>query len=810
MPTFFDHALLSRARLDLGLTQEEAAAAAGVDVRTYRRYESGEVNDPTQGFAVRHPSRRRILRRLARELGIAEEDLIVTRADASPVIDDAPSPPERAASAPVDEITRPTGFFVHHVHALPRAQHFVGRVAILKRLHAWHAGESGGVVAIVALGGQGKTSIVERFVTELGDGPHRGGVLVYSFYDDPRIEAFFDHALAYLAPGVATQPGERLDVLVAALRGGPHLLVLDGLEIVQGTGAPGSTFGRIEDAALRRLFTGIARGIGGARLLCTTRFALTDLAAWEGSGLLTVDLGALSADEGVELLGRWGIAGDGAALSPLIDRVGGHALSVAMMGSYAGAFLGGDAARAGAIDLEPAARDDAAARRLLSVLRAYAGALPDAARDLVARLSLFPSGATLDVLEAIAQAGGIVGGATNGLDRDGLRRSLVRLERLGLIFAARGADRWAAHPFVAQYFQSILGVPAARIHAVTRDVLAARLDVHRVGATEGTLLDAYEELLVHTRAAGRAVDAWIIYQRPMGGFGNLGLQLGEMRRGARILQGFAEDGDPARIRADMPGDVRARIAYDLGLFAGALGDLDRAVRCYRVHNEIVREAGHLPGLGTGLRTLAYTERLRGALADALALATAAVNVSDGAGSRADVVRSLALRASVLHDLGRVDEAAAGFAEVRAMGDDPFARRGLWEAEHLLEIGQIEAARTLTARNVEVCRELGWEGHAAHGETVLALACLAVDPPDLDAARAHLVSARRWTAATGEVEVVLRCLDVAARVALAEARIDEARAVIAEGREIAEGSGFGLFALRFAKLLESARASSVLG
>ena len=49
-------------------------------------------------------------------------------------------------------------------------------------------------------------------------------------------------------------------------------------------------------------------------------------------------------------------------------------------------------------------------RRLLSVLSAYARALPDAERDLLARLSLFPSGATIDVLLAIAAAGGIVGG----------------------------------------------------------------------------------------------------------------------------------------------------------------------------------------------------------------------------------------------------------------------------------------------------------------------------------------------------------------------------------------------------------------
>ena len=102
VPTLFHHALLARARLDLGLTQDEAAAAAGIDVRTYRRYESGEVNDPALGFAVRHPSRRRILQRLAAELGLAEDELLVTAAGMAPASSPSPAP---SAYAPVKMAT---------------------------------------------------------------------------------------------------------------------------------------------------------------------------------------------------------------------------------------------------------------------------------------------------------------------------------------------------------------------------------------------------------------------------------------------------------------------------------------------------------------------------------------------------------------------------------------------------------------------------------------------------------------------------------------------------------------------------------
>ncbi len=787
MPTVFNHRLLARTRLDLGLTQEEAARAAGVDVRTYRRYESGEVNDPSEGFGVRHASRRRILQRLARELGVAEDELLVDAA--SP---EGPAPERRA-------------WPVCYAHPLPRAPHFVGRAAVLEALRAWLDADARDprVIAVVALGGAGKTSVVEHLLAGLGDGPREGGVFVWSFYDDPRVEGLLERALAYFAPAQAPMmPGGRLEALSAALGAGRHLLVLDGLEVVQGTGKGGTTLGRVEDGALRRLLVGAARGLGGARVLVTSRVPIADLVAWEGSGLSTLELGALSEVEGLELLARWGLAGGRADLAALLDRVGRHALSVAVMGSYAGAFLGGDVERARSIALEPAAREAPEARRLLAVLSAYARALAPEERDLVARLSLFPSGVDLEVLAAIAAAGGPVAGALAGLGAGEIRPILARLTRLGLASCAPKRDRWTTHPFLAEYFQSLLGVPPEDVHAATCRALAARLDVHGPpgGAGEAARLDAYEALLLSMLRSGHADEAAEIYLRGLGGFAHLGLRLGEMSRGLRVLAAFVDEGAPARIAPGLPPHRRARLVYDLGLYAGALGDLDRAVACYRAHGEIAREAGNLAALSTGLRTLAYTERLRGALDQALSLVTAAIDVAAhldrDARASADVVRAAALRASILHDLGRVAEAAEGFEAVRRMGDTPFARRGLWEAEHALARGDVAAARAETERNIELCRERGWEGHVAHGHTVLGLAALPGDPA---AARGHLEAARRWTAATGEVEMVLRCLELTARVALAEGHFIAAGAAAREGQETAETMGFGLFLVRFLNL-----------
>ncbi|WP_437738077.1 helix-turn-helix domain-containing protein [Sorangium sp. So ce1335] len=844
----FNHTLLQRARIELGLTQEQVAASIGVDVRTYRRYESGAVNDPRLGFSVRSPSRRRILERLGAELGIAEAELLIGEAggpEAELLVGEAGvAPAEQAAAAAEAPAAAPAppragapAWRPLHAHTLQRARHFVGRADVLERLAAWADASPPRprVLALLGVGGAGKTAIAERFLQGLGDAARPGGVLVWSFYDDPRTEAFLDQAAAYFAPRAGApgapappapaSPGEQLARLKEALgQGPPHLLVLDGLEAVQAEGGGGRAHGELRDALLRRLLCAIAAGLGGARALVTSRFELADLAAWDdgdGGGLAAIRPASLSPDDAASLLRRWGIRGDDGALRGLFERTGGHALSVAVVGSYVGAFLGGDAGRlavARAAELAEVERDDVLARRLGSVLSAYARALPPGERDLLARLSVFPAGAGEAALLQLARAGGELAGAMAGWGAAELARGLARLERLGLVFAARqGEPCYSTHPFVRQHFRSLLGVPPERVHAAGSAAPPPRLGgAPRRPPRERPALDAYEAVLVELLGAGRAAEAYDIYAIGLGGFATLGLQLGDMARGARILRAFAGGDDPRGMPASLPARARAALAYDAGLYAGALGDLAFACACYEAHNEAAEALADPAPLATGLRTLAYTLRLRGDLTGARRLVERSAEVAERGADRANAVRALALLGAVLHDLGEVEAAAGRFARLRAMGDAPFARRGLWESEHDLALGRPGRAREATERNIAVCRRRGWEGHAAHGHTLLGLALLdgggggrggdgtgggrggeGGRGGDVAAAEAHLAEARRWVAATGEVEVALRCHELAARIALAAGRLDEGARQAMEGQHVAEACGFGPFRARLA-------------
>jgi KaiC/GvpD/RAD55 family RecA-like ATPase len=55
------------------------------------------------------------------------------------------------------------------VHTLERARHLVGRDDLVAMLHDWFGGElaTRRVVALVGVGGAGKSSVAEHFVNEL-------------------------------------------------------------------------------------------------------------------------------------------------------------------------------------------------------------------------------------------------------------------------------------------------------------------------------------------------------------------------------------------------------------------------------------------------------------------------------------------------------------------------------------------------------------------------------------------------------------------------------------------------------------------
>ena len=200
-------------------------------------------------------------------------------------------------------------------------------------------------------------------------------------------------------------------------------------------------------------------------------------------------------------------------------QVGRHALSVAVIGSYLSHFEAGRIEAAATLQLDAAAGDDPKAAKLARVLAFYAERLPAEERELLARLSVFPRGITLDVLGTLVDAGGQVAGVLVNA-KPALTRLLARLLDRGLVFryaATDGTLTWTAHPFVRERFAGLLGCPAEAVFDAVATHLGQGLERRPDKKPEDTaMLDRYEQLIEATRLAGRAQEAFDLYWYGLG------------------------------------------------------------------------------------------------------------------------------------------------------------------------------------------------------------------------------------------------------------------------------------------------------
>jgi hypothetical protein len=296
------------------------------------------------------------------------------------------------------------------VHQLPAAPNFVGREAELESLRAlWNAGFHG-VVALVGLGGAGKTALAARFVEEvLGPATDRrpAGAFVWSFYQEPDGGMFLQEAYRYFArqqtPTAPAKGAALLQLLEEAFRqAGPYVLVLDGLEKVQRQeGAEPGAYGQIEDPLLKALLTRAAKRESAMAVVVTSRFPLTDLEQFRDRGYRTLDVGGLGREAAVGLLRLHGVQGDDPALVRLVEAFGAHALTVDHLGSLLGRFLGGDPARAPEVPALAPPGTDRQALRLARLLRAYEEHLPPAELTLLCQLCLLRRGVSAEQIQRL-------------------------------------------------------------------------------------------------------------------------------------------------------------------------------------------------------------------------------------------------------------------------------------------------------------------------------------------------------------------------------------------------------------------------
>ena len=212
------------------------------------------------------------------------------------------------------------------------------------------------VLTFVALGGEGKTSLVAHWTAALcaQDWPGCAAAFAWSFYSQgtrdqsaASSDIFLKEALiffgndedrAFAASNAgAFEKGQRLACVVGQCK---NLLILDGLEPLQY--APTSPMpGELKDQGITALIKGLAQYNRGLCLV-TTRYSLPDLKAFWKTTALEVALHRLSRAAGVELLKKLGVRGTEQEFETLVEDVKGHALTLTLLGGFLCRAFGGD------------------------------------------------------------------------------------------------------------------------------------------------------------------------------------------------------------------------------------------------------------------------------------------------------------------------------------------------------------------------------------------------------------------------------------------------------------------------------------
>jgi tetratricopeptide (TPR) repeat protein len=259
-------------------------------------------------------------------------------------------------------------------------EQLVGRESELKLLSdAWDKVDSREkgrphVLIFVALGGEGKTSLVAKWAAELAgqDWPGCDAAFAWSFYSQGTREQmaassdlFLKEALTFLGDDAdkqfaassagAFEKGQRLARIVSQRR---TLLILDGLEPLQySTSSTAFKPGELKDQAIAKLLKDLAATNRGLCIV-TTRVEIPDLQAFKGGAVVETHLKRLPREAAVRLLKLMGVKGSERRNIPLndaepgsemvnefeklVEDVKGHALTLTLLGGFLKRAFHGD------------------------------------------------------------------------------------------------------------------------------------------------------------------------------------------------------------------------------------------------------------------------------------------------------------------------------------------------------------------------------------------------------------------------------------------------------------------------------------
>lgn len=556
--------------------------------------------------------------------------------------------------------------------------HFVGRSAELTRLDAAWEEPDVHVLTLVAFGGTGKSTLLARWLARLADEHWRGAqhVLDWSFgsqgADAPAssVEQFLDHALRTFGDpdpkaGSPHDRGVRLADLVRRRR---TLLVLDGIEPLQHP--PGPFEGRIKEPGFGALLKGLAAANLGLCVL-TTRRPIPDLAPYAKTAP-QIHLETLRTESGIELLRRLGVHGSLAELRSAVEELGGHPLTLTLIGNYLRKAHGGNVRKWHEVELGKAdAREGGYALRVIAAYARWLGEGPELA--ILRLLGFFGLAADAAALAALRAAPPIIGltDSLTGLSEEDWRWSISSLREHGLLTAVDPSKPGSldTHPLVRAYFSEELKAVQPEAWKAGNLLL---YDHFKSAAPETPdTLQAMQPLyaaIIHGCRGGRPEEAlndvyWRRVQRQDQFYGTR--LLGAFGSALNALAGLFERPWSHPLPSLSVAD-QGFVLSEVGFLLRALGRLTEAIEPMRASLELAIAREDWANAAAGAGNLSELSLTLGEVPRAVMLGEQSVRLADLSGDFIWQITSRSTLADALHHAGKWQESMAIFHETEGM------------------------------------------------------------------------------------------------------------------------------------------------
>jgi hypothetical protein len=718
----------------------------------------------------------------------------------------------------------------HIVHPLLRAEDFVPRPLYQRALDHFLRAEQGGIMALVGIGGAGKTALVRQatdtLVSEWAQ-LQPMHLVVWSFYDEPDSRAFFLSSAKYLNSAFEGSESElsAYESIKASIRNGKKVVfILDGLERLQ-IELPNqlSVHGALESPVLRHFLLWLCASRPSSRAVITTRFPLPDLVAETSLGAaLVLDIDALTRPQARSLLRKRGVDGTRQEMDLILDHFGAHALTVDHLGGVIHSYLGGRAARFRELGEGPLTRFEVgqAGAKLARVLKAYDGYLARSepeVRDTLQRIAIFPRPVSVEALARVFlkphrldRAGTLA--RKSEIDLSKYVRRLVSLRFLRVETNNR-EPVYSLHPAVRDAVISGIGAQKRALAGTARREYE---DYVRVEGKARSVTDDPETLAFVEDLIGFCVDegdlmaAYQFYKSRLGGYKNMS-SIGEYHRLARVAQRIL---DASAVDARLEPGERFGLTCEFGVTLASLGRVTEARDCLSVVADSKLWPGRAIAASLCFSDLAEVECLAGGFRAGKKAALEARTLSGqdvGGGEATAAACSRLARAQFW--LGDVKDAFRSFSE--SLGAQLAAGAGTVPVLHslrgfdfqiaLLRIGRAWDALAQSAICSLVHRRNRWADDMTRSRLVQAEALRQLG--NLREASAFLDLAYFWATASDEHELLLWARLIRARLLRDQGKKNSAADECSEGLRVASVCGYGLFRLEFLNLLADILADS---